>query len=398
MFSDLHSYGFVSTSLKRAVLHTLSDLLLENLEAILKHNQTDLDTLDIKNPMYDRLLLDSKRVEGLVSSIQEIVKKDDPVGRILEKRTLKSGILAIKETVPLGVVGMIYESRPNVTIDAFCHSFMAGNGCVLKGGKEAHQTNTIFTNLIHQALEVHDLSPKGVALMPLGREGTAAMCKARGYIDVIIPRGSQNLIDFVVENSLVPVIETGAGVVHCYLDNAYDHDMAKRLITNAKARRVSVCNALDVLVVHADNLEGLNDLLSDLRHRSCAFLCDETSMPYVNGAIAKDHHGREYLSLTLGIQTVSSLQEAISYVSRYSSKHSEMIITNDKANAEIYLKHIDAACVYHNASVAFSDGGEFGLGGEIGISTQKLHARGPFAMESLVSFKWKLYGHGEVRG
>ncbi len=398
MIPDIANYQGVSLNIKKSVLTHLAKKLRLKLPGILEANRIDLSKMNANDPKCDRLMLNEQRIHSMCTAIDELVMHcPDLVGRVLETKFLPNHLTLVKESVPLGVIGIIYESRPNVTIDAFIHTFLSGNGCALKGGKEAIHTNTFFIDLIQECLKEHNVDSKGVFLFHGGREEVLDMCRAYGKIDAIIPRGGQDLITFVRENSVVPVIETGAGVVHCYVDNHADISMATALIYNAKARRVSVCNALDTLVIHEALLDQLPVLLKPLADAGCIFLCDAQSLSYVKNAQPLVSHGTEHLSLTLSVCTTPSLDQAIHYIQKYSSHHSEMIVTSSIDNAEYFMKNIDAACIYHNASTAFSDGGEFGLGGEIGISTQKMHVRGPFGMESLLSYKWKIYGHGHTR-
>ncbi len=398
MIPDVQSYQGVSLDIKKSVMTTLSKKLRLKLPLILEANRIDLSKMEPNERKTDRLMINDNRMRAICAAIDHLVMRcPDLVGRVLETKFLHNHLTLVKETVPLGVVGIIYETRPNVTIDAFIHTFLSGNGCVLKGGKEALHTNTCFINIIHECLQDHGLDPKGVVLLYGGRDDVLNMCHAYGKIDVIIPRGGQELITFVRENSVIPVIETGAGVVHCYVDESADIGMATQLIYNSKARRTSVCNALDTLVIHVSLLNQLPVLLQPLSDLGCVFLCDQDSLSYVKNGHPLITHGIEHLSLALSICTAQNLGQAIDYIQTYTSHHSEMIVTSSIESADYFMTHIDAACVYHNASTAFSDGGEFDLGGEIGISTQKMHVRGPFGMESLLSYKWKIYGHGHTR-
>ena len=311
----------------------------------------------------------------------------------------------IKVSVPLGVVAIIYESRPNVTIDSFALSFMSGNACVLKGGREADHSNKIFVELIHQALSTHNISIEGVILLPAKREMVLQLCHAQGLIDVIIPRGGNNLIKEVRDNARVPVIETGAGVVHIYFDKAGNINIGKNVLTNAKTRRVSVCNAVDCLVIHEQRLADLPELVKDLKDKHVEIYADQKSYAVLKEIYPhhllhhakSENYGMEYLSLKLAIKTVPSFAEALNHIQSYTSGHSEAIITDDVHTRDRFLQQIDAAAVYVNTSTAFTDGEEFGMGSEIGISTQKLHVRRPFSMQHLTTMKWLIYGDGQVR-
>lgn len=390
---------------KNAFLMALAGRIRSNVSDILTENAKDLARMASSNPMYDRLLLNTDRVEGLANDIERIAALNDPIGELLETRTRPNGLVIEKVRVPLGVVAVIYESRPNVTLDVFSLCFKTGNACLLKGGKEAHSSNHILVSLIQRTLEDHGLPVHSVALLSLDREETKDVLKAEGMIDVCIPRGSEALIRFVREHALVPVIETGAGVVHVYFDEDADLQKGKEIVTNAKTRRVSVCNALDCLVLHESRLGDLPAVLAPLGDRGVEVYADAPSY-----SIAKEHYpsslllteeegiyGREFLSHKMAIKTVGSFEEGLSHIARHTSGHTEAIITENTIRAQIFAQTIDAAVVCINASTSFTDGGEFGMGAEVGVSTQKLHARGPMGLEALTSYKWIVRGTGQIR-
>jgi glutamate-5-semialdehyde dehydrogenase len=386
------------------ILTDLSDLLIGNASVILSENQKDLDLMDKNDPKYDRLLLNETRIKGLADSLVEVSKLDDPTNKILLERTLPNGIQLKKITTPMGVVGTIFESRPNVTVDVAALCILSGNAAVLKGGKEAFYSNTVFVGLIHQALQQNGVPKEVVLLLPTDRKFMTELLKADKYVDLIIPRGSQGLINFVRENSRIPTIETGAGVCHVYVEKTADLDMAAEIIVNARASRPSVCNSLDCVIADAEVLEELvPKLKSGFDKYSIEVFADETSLTYFenhhfNAYLAQsEDFGKEWLDFKISIKTVQNADEALEHIRDNSSRHSEAIITQNQELANRFIDEVDAAAVYHNASTRFTDGGEFGLGAEIGISTQKLHARGPFALEKLVTEKWIGLGNGQVR-
>ncbi|EOZ95514.1 Gamma-glutamyl phosphate reductase [Indibacter alkaliphilus LW1] len=383
----------------------LSDLI-SNIEfetqTILEANQKDLDKMDKSDPRYDRLLLSEKRLQAIISEILQVQELPSPLHKVLEERTLENGLYLTKQTVPLGVLGIIYEARPNVTFDVFCLALKSGNGLVLKGGSDAHHSNLAIMELIHKALEKNGVDKGSFQLLPPDRNATKALLEAVGWVDIIIPRGSQGLIDFVRENAKVPVIETGAGIVHTYVDATADLEKAKNIIFNAKTRRPSVCNSLDCLIIHRDKLNDLPAIIEKLIEAQVEIFADEKSFEILQGLenvqpATEAHFGTEFLSLKMAIKTVKGLDEALEHISRFSSKHSEAIIAEDPEILESFLNRVDAAAVYANASTAFTDGNQFGLGAEIGISTQKLHARGPMALSELCSYKWIIKGKGQIR-
>lgn len=368
---------------RNEVLLAVADAIIANKERILKANAEDLAKMDPKNPLYDRLQLTDKRLEDIASDMRNVSKLPSPLGRILKESTLPNGLRLKRVSVPFGVIGMIYEARPNVTFDVFSLCFKSGNACVLKGGKDADCSNRAEVEIIHEILEKNGINPDVVTLLEATHEATAEMLNAVGYIDVCIPRGGRRLIDFVRDNAKVPVIETGAGVVHAYFDEFGDLEMGKRIIDNAKTRRVSVCNALDCLIIHRSRLADLQALLEPVVKK--------------NVEIVYDDFGTEFMDYKMAVKVVDSIDEAIEHIATYGSGHSECIITNDKDNATKFQQLVDAACVYVNAPTSFTDGAQFGLGAEIGISTQKLGPRGPMGLEEITTYKWLIEGEGQVR-
>lgn len=390
---------------KSMILLDLSSLLLDNRAEIIAENHIDLERMDPADPKYDRLLLNEKRIDSLAASLLDLAKLEDPSGKILSEKTLENGIKLEKIAVPMGVVGAIFESRPNVTIDVAALCIASGNGAILKGGKEAEFSNKILVSLVKKALENHGVSGDAVNLLPTDRKFLTELLEATRYVDLIIPRGSQGLIDFVRANSKIPTIETGAGVCHTYVEKSAKLTMAADIIVNARASRPSVCNSLDCAIVDTAIIDELAQLLkAGLEKYKVEVYADEKAFksfesanyPYLKHAREEDF-GKEWLDFKLSVKTVSTHEEALEHIEKYSSRHSEAIITEDHDLAERFLNEVDAAAVYHNASTRFTDGGEFGLGAEIGISTQKLHARGPFALEKLVTEKWVCRGDGQVR-
>ena len=388
-----------------AVVRSLADKLLPNAGAILDANRRDLERMDPADPKYDRLLLNRERLTAIADDLRRVADLDSTIGEVLEKRTLDNGLHLEKVRVPMGVIAVIYESRPNVTFDVFALAIKTRNACVLKGSRDAADSNRAAIALIHDALEEHGIDPGVAYLAPPERSALPLMLRAVEDIDLAIPRGSQALIDFVRDNARVPVIETGAGIVHTYVDASADFDKAKAIVTNAKARRVSVCNALDTLVLHRDWLPRLPELLADLgTEHGTTIYADADAYAALDGRYAAElqhaeetHFGQEFLSYKMSVKTVDTLDEALEHIHRYSSKHSEAVVALDPSVIETFLNRVDAAAVYANASTAFTDGGQFGMGAEIGISTQKLHARGPMALPELTTYKWVIRGDGQTR-
>ena len=387
------------------ILTDLADRIPGKAQAILEANRKDLDRMDPDDPKYDRLLLNDSRLETIADDIRNVAGLSSPVGRILEKRTLQNGLQLKKTTVPLGVIGIIYESRPNVTFDVFSLCLKSGNATVLKGGSDALYSNIAIVEVIHDVLHKRGISQETLYLLPAEREAAEIMLNAVGRIDVIIPRGSQQLIDFARKKSSVPVIETGAGIVHTFFDKSGDLQMGKEVVFNAKTRRPSVCNALDTLIIHRERLGDLAVIAEPLADKKVIIFADEEAYPALLGRYPSEllqkaekvHFGTEFLSLKLSVKTVGNLDEALGHIAKYSSMHSEAIIASDPAAREEFIKRVDAAVVYANTSTAFTDGAQFGLGAEIGISTQKLHARGPMALQELTSYKWVIEGDGQTR-
>ena len=388
-----------------SILKALAALTEAEIPYLLKANQEDLIRMDKKDPKYDRLLLTEERITAIADDLRKVATLPSPLGNVLEERELASGLSLKRVSVPLGVVGIIFESRPNVTFDVFALCLKSGNAAVLKGSRDAHHSNQAILQLIKTVLTPYNLADC-CYLAPSEREALPAILRADQYIDVIIPRGSQGLIKFVRENARVPVIETGAGIVHTYLDKTANTTKAKAIVTNAKARRVSVCNALDCVLIHEDIVDQLPFLLSELGEiHQCRILADEKAYATLAGAYPqgllfpadKDSFGTEFLSMQLAVKVVSGLEDALDHIAMYSSKHSEAIVAEDEATCEHFLKQVDAAVVYANTTTAFTDGAQFGMGAEIGISTQKLHARGPMALRELTSYKWIVKGDGQIR-
>lgn len=395
----------LSSNKRNEVLQTFANNLKKSKNDLLKANQKDLSKMPKTSPLYDRLLLDDKRITEISESIIAVSHLPDPTGKLLEKRKIKSGINLTKVSVPLGVIGVIYEARPNVTADVFALCFKAGNAVVLKGGSDAENSNEAIARIIKKSLKDCKISENFIYLMPSDRKYVEELLKADKYIDLIIPRGSQGLIKYVKENSLVPIIETGAGIVHVYIDDDFNLGWAKDIVFNAKTQRPSVCNALDSLVITEKSLKHLPVIVNKLRSKEVVLYADEKSYEVLRGKYRDtllkkalpEHFGKEFLSLQMAIKTVKNVDEAIDHINTYTSHHSESIISNNMTNQDKFIENVDAAVVYVNASTRFTDGGEFGLGAEIGISTQKLHARGPFALEALTTYKWIGKGKGECR-
>lgn len=383
----------------------LSELLLANTDNIVAENRKDLDLMEEGDPKKDRLLLDEKRISAIANSLLDIAKLPDPTGEILLEKTIEQGLNLKKIAVPLGVVGVIYESRPNVTIDVAALCLRSANACVLKGGKEAHYSNSYLVGLIHQILKKFNVPEAAVMLLPTGREFVTEMLHATQYIDIIIPRGSEGLIKFVRQNSLVPTIETGAGVCHTYIEKSADLDMATNIVINAKISRPSVCNSLDtILVDHTVAASFLPRIMAEFEKWNVEVFADKIAFPILKDAgysllkeAKEEDFGREFLDYKCSVKVVEGLNEAMQHISMHSSRHSEAIVSKDAIAIETFLNEVDAAAVYANASTRFTDGAVFALGAEIGISTQKLHARGPFALEKLVTEKWIVRGNGQVR-
>ena len=387
------------------LLEDLADAILENADKILNANALDLERMSPDSPLYDRLRLDGNRLAGIAADMKNVASLPSPVGRILSETVRPNGMTIKKVSVPFGVVGIIYEARPNVSFDVFSLCVKSGNACILKGGSDAWHSNEAIVSLIRSVLAGHGHNENTVILMPAGRESTSALLEAAGDVDLVIPRGSKGLIDFVRKNALVPVIETGAGICHTYFDKDGDIDKGAAIITNAKTRRVSVCNALDCLIIHKDRLFDLPGLCSGVKDAGVTVYADEAAYAALEEnypAVLLKHadessFGTEFLDYKMAVRTVDSLDEALGHIARYSSKHSECIVSENAGTVDEFLKRVDAACVYANVSTAFTDGAQFGFGAEIGISTQKLHARGPMALPELNTYKYIITGSGQTR-
>ena len=406
--------GLLTDEQRNEVLQAVADAIIAETPALLKANAEDLAKMDKTNPLYDRLQLTEQRLHDIAADMRHVSTLPSPLGRILKEKTLDNGLHLQRVAVPFGVIGMIYEARPNVTFDVFSLCFKSGNACVLKGGKDANSSNTASIELIHRVLIKYDIDPAVATLLPATHEATGEMLNAVGYIDLCIPRGGKKLIQFVRDTAKVPVIETGAGVVHCYFDKDGDVEMGKAIITNAKCRRCSVCNTLDTLIIHEQRLNDLPTLCEDLAKREVKIhadaqayealkgnypdtlldiVSDETPCPNADGNV----WNTEWLSMQMGIKTVTSEDEALEHIATYGSGHSESIVSDNEAAQKKFQMMVDAACVYVNTPTSFTDGAQFGLGAEIGISTQKLGARGPMALEEITTYKWLITGNGQIR-
>ena len=385
------------------VLNTVADAIIDNKSRILGANAQDLAKMDKANPLYDRLQLTDSRLEGIAADMRNVATLPSPLGHITKQKTLPNGLRLCRVSVPFGVIGMIYEARPNVTFDVFSLCFKSGNACVLKGGKDADCSNREEVALIHEILEKYCVSKDVVALLPATHEATGEMLNAVGYVDLCIPRGGRKLIDFVRDTARIPVIETGAGVVNTYFDKDGDLEMGKAIINNAKTRRVSVCNALDCLIIHQDRLSDLPALCEKLTEKNVIIYADDAAYDALNGKYPYLEHateesfGTEFMDYKMAVKTVASLDEALEHIDENGSGHSEAIVTMNEQTARKFQAHVDAACVYWNAPTSFTDGAQFGLGAEIGISTQKLGPRGPMALEEITTYKWLIEGEGQTR-
>ena len=404
------SLALLTDTQRNDILNAVADAIVAQQARILQANAQDLAKMEQSNPLYDRLQLTESRLEGIASDMRNVATLPTPLGHITKQKTLPNGLRLCRVSVPFGVIGMIYEARPNVTFDVFSLCFKSGNACVLKGGKDADCSNCEEVALIHEILEQYGVSKDVVALLPATHEATGEMLNAVGYIDLCIPRGGRKLIDFVRDTARVPVIETGAGVVNTYFDKDGDMEMGKAIINNAKTRRVSVCNALDCLLIHESRLSDLPALMEPLLTHDPAvtLYADEKSYAALSSHLSpltshllnhatEDSFGTEFMDYKLAIKTVASLEEALDHIDANGSGHSEAIVTMDEQTARQFQAHVDAACVYWNAPTSFTDGAQFGLGAEIGISTQKLGPRGPMALEEICTYKWLIEGEGQTR-
>ncbi len=387
------------------ILLAVSKAAIANIDYIITENKKDLERMDPADPKYDRLMLTSQRIKDIATDIKKVASLPSPLGVELSHKELENGLLLRKVSVPFGVIGIIYEARPNVSFDVFSLCLKSGSACILKGSSDAHYSNRAIVKVIHNVLAKFNHTPDIIELLPSDRAATQELLKAKGYVDLLIPRGSAGLINFVRENATIPVIETGIGICHTYFDEYGDLDKAMAIITNAKTRRVSVCNALECLIIHKSRLDDLPLLCKKLGESQVILYADEAAKRILTNKypvnLLKDatanSYGTEFLDYKMAIKTVENIDEAIEHIDRYGSKHSECIITENDENGDYFQQMVDAACVYRNASTAFTDGAQFGLGAEIGISTQKLHARGPMALAEITSYKWLINGEGQIR-
>ncbi|MGM9708319.1 MAG: glutamate-5-semialdehyde dehydrogenase [Prevotella sp.] len=390
---------------RNAILMAVADAIVANSDMLLQANAEDLARMDSSSPLYDRLMLTEQRLRGIAEDMRHVATLPSPLGMETNHKTLDNGLRLKRISVPFGVIGVIYEARPNVTFDVFSLCLKSGNACILKGGKDADCSCRAAISLIHQILQEKGVDTAVATLLPATHEATAEMLNAVGYIDVCIPRGGRKLIDFVRNTAKVPVIETGAGVVNTYLDKAADITMAARIVENGKTRRCSVCNALDCLIVHADRLPDLPAVCSPLAQHEVTIYADSRAYAALAGSYpasllqpaTAESFGTEFMAMKMAIRTVDTIDEALEHIRLYGSGHSEAIVTSDEAAARLFQQSVDAACVYWNAPTSFTDGAQFGLGAEIGISTQKLGPRGPMALEEMTTYKWIIEGEGQVR-
>ena len=407
IFSSAHAAGralaVLSADKIDAVLTDLADATEQAVDRLLQANAEDLRRMDESDPRYDRLRLTEDRLRDIASDLRKVASLPSPLGKTLKHKVLPNGLELTRISVPFGVIGVIFEARPNVCFDCFALCLKAGSACVLKGGSDAEYSCKAIVELIHEVLSRHGLPAETVSLLT-SHEATDALLKAVGYVDLIIPRGSQRLINYVRDNARVPVIETGAGVVHTYVDRDADLQKAIPIVVNAKTRRVSVCNALDCLLVHKERMADLPAICMPLWERGVVIEADEAAYEVLSAhnsiqlcRATENSFGTEYLSLRMAVKTVADAHEAVEHISRYGSGHSESIVTENEETARLFLTAVDASCVYHNAPTSFTDGAQFGLGAEIGISTQKLHARGPMALEEITTYKWIIRGNGQTR-
>lgn len=387
------------------ILERVSEETVNGMEFILSENARDLALMDKSNPLYDRLMLNEDRLRAISSDILKVAEMESPLGQVLSEYTRPDGLAISRISVPFGVIGIIYEARPNVTFDVFSLCLKSGNVCILKGGSDAINSNLAIVQLIKDVLAEFDVSQDILTLLPPGREETSMLLKAREYVDLIIPRGSRSLIDFVRANSEIPVIETGAGICHTYFDEYGDREKGRKIIHNAKTRRVSVCNALDCLIIHESRLADLPYITELCGDSGVEVFADNRAYEALKGNYppellrhaTEESFGTEFLSMRMSVKTVRDIEGALEHIEKYGSRHSEAIISEDSGRTSVFFRQVDASSVYSNASTAFTDGGEFGLGAEIGISTQKLHARGPMALRELTTYKWIIRGEGHVR-
>ena len=400
-----YSLAFLEESRINEVLNSVADSIEKESESLIRANALDLARMEKTNPMYDRLLLTPERLKGIADDMRKVSELESPVGKVIDERVRPNGMRLTRVRVPFGVIGVIYEARPNVSFDVFSLCFKSRNACALKGGSDAYDSNKAIVELIHRVLEQKGVDPHVVELLPAGHEAAAELMRAVGMVDLLIPRGSARLIKSVREQAQVPCIETGAGVCHTYFDKEGDLKKGADIIFNSKTRRVSVCNALDSLVIHADRLGDLPELCIRMAAKNVVIEADERAYAALEGKYpaellehaTADSFGKEFLAYRMSIKTVASFDEALLHIRRYTSHHSECIVSENAEHGRMFQQYIDAACVYVNVSTAFTDGGQFGLGAEIGISTQKMHARGPMGLEEITTYKWLINGDGQTR-
>lgn len=394
----------MADDLRAAIITDVADSLEQSIPVILEANKKDLLRMSPSNPKYDRLALTADRIRAIAADTRHVASLPSPLGQ-LERRVLPNGLVLTKQAVPFGVIGVIYEARPNVSADVFSLCFKVGNAVVLKGGSDAVHSNTAIVGVIHSVLEKHGVDKAAATLLPSTREATAQLLRARGLVDLLIPRGSRQLIDRVREEARIPVIETGAGVCHTFIDRTADVGMAAAIVNNGKTRRVSVCNALDCAIIHEDRLSDLPAIVAPLSENNVVIWADMPAFEALANHYPADllrhatdeQFGTEFLDYAMAVKTVESVEEAVEHINRYGSGHSEAIVTADEISASLFRRDVDAACVYVNAPTSFTDGAQFGLGAEIGISTQKLHARGPMALREITTYKWLIDGNGQTR-
>ena len=387
------------------ILNAVADAAIAETPFILSENEKDLARMDKNDPKYDRLKLTEERLKGIAADTRNVATLPSPLGKILKETVRPNGMKLTKISVPFGVIGIIYEARPNVSFDVFSLCLKSGNACILKGGSDADCSNRAIISVIHEVLGSFNINPHIVELLPADREATAELLNARGYVDLLIPRGSSSLINFVRQNATIPVIETGAGICHTFFDRYGDVEKGAAIINNAKTRRVSVCNALDCLLVDGDRMKDLPALCAPLQESNVIIYADTLAYASLQGhypaellkEATEEDFGTEFLDYKLAVKVVEGIDSAIAHIQQYGSKHSECIVTEDKEHADWFCREVDAACVYVNAPTSFTDGAQFGLGAEIGISTQKLHARGPMALEEITTYKWIIEGEGQIR-
>lgn len=388
-----------------AILMAVAEAIPHYMNRILEANETDLSRMNPDNPKYDRLRLTEQRLLDIASDIRNVAALPSPLNQVLEESVRPNGLRLKKVSVPFGVIGIIYEARPNVTFDVFSLCLKSGSACVLKGGSDAAESNRAIVDLLHKVLADLGADTRWVTLLPPGREAAEELLHANGWVDLIIPRGSSGLIDYVRQNATVPVIETGAGVCHTYFDASGNLEKGIRIVNNAKTRRVSVCNALDCLLVHESRINDLAQLCALLQESKVTIYADEAAYGALCGHYSAsllvqalpEVYGTEFLDYKMAVKTVKNIEEAVSHIYTYGSGHSECIVTEDKQASDLFCRQVDAACVYVNAPTSFTDGAQFGLGAEIGISTQKLHARGPMGLREITTYKWLIEGDGQIR-